>query len=137
MKIKNLVDGFGDIVPRQQAYLIISIIYIVFGLILTTMCIDLVGSHYIRKIHFMGRKMQDAREALEKIGTKAANVGEWMWQLRFVQKKYGLSDQALTNMVVGQVKEKKDSESHFSVLGTFCPGVRIYLSMKPSNRKKA
>ena len=65
--------------------------------------------------------MEDARQALEKIGSKAANVGEWMWQLRFVQKKYGLSDQALTNMVVGQVKEKKDSESHFSVLGTFCP----------------
>ncbi|VDN01352.1 unnamed protein product [Thelazia callipaeda] len=32
------------------------LIYLGFGLAVTTMCIDLVGIHYIQKIHYFGRK---------------------------------------------------------------------------------
>lgn len=34
------------------------------------MCIDLVGVQYIRKIHYFGRKIQDARSALAVVGGK-------------------------------------------------------------------
>ena len=40
------------------------------GLAITTMCIDLVGVQYIRKIHYFGRKIQDARSALAVVGGK-------------------------------------------------------------------
>ncbi|CAK5123796.1 unnamed protein product [Meloidogyne enterolobii] len=52
--------GFGDIVPTQSStYIILA--YIIFGLSLATMCIDLAGTEYIRKIHYLGSKMEDAK----------------------------------------------------------------------------
>ncbi|KJH44182.1 Ion channel [Dictyocaulus viviparus] len=46
------------------------------GLAITTMCIDLVGVQYIRKIHYFGRKIQDARSALAVVGGKVVLVSE-------------------------------------------------------------
>lgn len=43
---------------------------LILGLAITTMCIDLVGVQYIRKIHYFGRKIQDARSALAVVGGK-------------------------------------------------------------------
>lgn len=43
--------GFGDIVPIRQNFFIIDLFYIIIGLAITTMCIDLVGIEYIEKIH--------------------------------------------------------------------------------------
>ncbi|CAD6192751.1 unnamed protein product, partial [Caenorhabditis auriculariae] len=54
--------GFGDLMPRRLA--------------ITTMCIDLVGVQYIRKIHYFGRKIQDARSALAVVGGKVVLVSE-------------------------------------------------------------
>lgn len=34
------------------------------GLVLTTMCIDLVGTDYIERVHFFGRKFGNAKEVL-------------------------------------------------------------------------
>ena len=34
------------------------------------MCIDLVGVQYIKKVHYFGRKIQDARSALAVVGGK-------------------------------------------------------------------
>ena len=56
--------GFGDIVPERQEYYLVDLLYIVVGLAITTMCIDLVGIQYIRKIHYFGRAIKDARYAL-------------------------------------------------------------------------
>jgi hypothetical protein len=42
-------------------YMIITMAYIVMGLALTTMCIDLAGTEYIRKIHYVGQKMESAK----------------------------------------------------------------------------
>ncbi|CAD5216529.1 unnamed protein product [Bursaphelenchus okinawaensis] len=53
--------GFGDYVPTKQMYTFITLIYIIFGLALATMCIDTAGTHYIRKIHYVGTKMEDAK----------------------------------------------------------------------------
>lgn len=41
-----------------------SLGYIMFGLALTTMCIDLAGTEYIRKIHYLGQKMETAKSAV-------------------------------------------------------------------------
>lgn len=53
--------GFGDIVPTKQVYLLVTTGYIVLGMTLTTMCIDLAGTEYIRKIHYLGQKMDVAK----------------------------------------------------------------------------
>jgi hypothetical protein len=50
--------GFGDIVPEKQAYFLLDLLYIIIGLAITTMCIDLVGIQYIRKIHYFGRAIK-------------------------------------------------------------------------------
>ncbi|KAI6202404.1 TWiK family of potassium channels protein 7 [Aphelenchoides besseyi] len=56
--------GFGDYVPTKQVYIFFTMIYIIFGLSLATMCIDTAGTHYIRKIHYVGTKMEDAKGAV-------------------------------------------------------------------------
>ncbi|KAI1729823.1 ion channel domain-containing protein [Ditylenchus destructor] len=56
--------GFGDIVPTEQVYMFFTMAYIIFGLSLATMCIDLAGTEYIRKIHYLGTKMEDAKGAM-------------------------------------------------------------------------
>uniref|UniRef100_A0A914PBR7 Uncharacterized protein n=1 Tax=Panagrolaimus davidi TaxID=227884 RepID=A0A914PBR7_9BILA len=38
--------------------------YIIFGLSLATMCIDLAGTEYLNKIHYLGKKMDDAKGAV-------------------------------------------------------------------------
>jgi hypothetical protein len=55
------VTGFGDFVPTRDTFMFITMCYIVFGLALTTMCIDLAGTEYIRKIHYVGTKMETAK----------------------------------------------------------------------------
>uniref|UniRef100_A0A1I7X7W0 Ion_trans_2 domain-containing protein n=1 Tax=Heterorhabditis bacteriophora TaxID=37862 RepID=A0A1I7X7W0_HETBA len=65
--LKNLgeiIPGFGDIVPTEQVYMFFTMAYIIFGLSLATMCIDLAGTEYIRKIHYLGSKMEDAKGAV-------------------------------------------------------------------------
>ncbi|CAJ0947085.1 unnamed protein product, partial [Mesorhabditis belari] len=56
--------GFGDIVPTEQVYMFFTMAYIIFGLSLATMCIDLAGTEYIRKIHYLGSRMEDAKGAV-------------------------------------------------------------------------
>ncbi|KHJ49524.1 hypothetical protein D918_00651 [Trichuris suis] len=73
--------GFGDLIPRRGSNMIGILMYIVLGLVITTMCIDLVGVQYIRKIHYFGRKIQDARSALAIVGGKVVYVGEWYNQV--------------------------------------------------------
>ena len=66
--------GFGDLIPKRGPYLYFVLLYILIGLAITTMCIDLVGVQYIRKIHYFGRKLQDAKSAFAVVGGKVDNV---------------------------------------------------------------
>uniref|UniRef100_A0AC35TQ48 Ion_trans_2 domain-containing protein n=1 Tax=Rhabditophanes sp. KR3021 TaxID=114890 RepID=A0AC35TQ48_9BILA len=68
--------GFGDVQVHNEKYYFFVIIYIIVGLAITTMCIDLVGVQYIRKIHYFGRKIQDAKSALAVVGGKVVLVSE-------------------------------------------------------------
>lgn len=68
--------GFGDLIPEKDAQIFLILLYILIGLAITTMCIDLVGVQYIRKIHYFGRKIQDARSALAVVGGKVVYVSD-------------------------------------------------------------
>uniref|UniRef100_A0A915LB74 Potassium channel domain-containing protein n=1 Tax=Romanomermis culicivorax TaxID=13658 RepID=A0A915LB74_ROMCU len=73
--------GFGDLIPSKDAHMFIILLYIIMGLIITTMCIDLVGIHYVQKIHYFGRKIENARNTLAIIGGKVVYVHEFYSQL--------------------------------------------------------
>ncbi|TKR77316.1 hypothetical protein L596_018313 [Steinernema carpocapsae] len=81
--------GFGDLMPRRDEYMYIILFYIILGLAITTMCIDLVGVQYIRKIHYFGRKIQDARSALAVVGGKVVLVSELYANLMQKRAKAG------------------------------------------------
>uniref|UniRef100_A0A915B396 Potassium channel domain-containing protein n=1 Tax=Parascaris univalens TaxID=6257 RepID=A0A915B396_PARUN len=81
--------GFGDIVPVKQKFLFFDLFYIIVGLAITTMCIDLVGIQYIRKIHYFGRAIRDARYALVNVGGRMVHVPDLMRYASVLQQKYG------------------------------------------------
>uniref|UniRef100_A0AC34QHE6 Potassium channel domain-containing protein n=1 Tax=Panagrolaimus sp. JU765 TaxID=591449 RepID=A0AC34QHE6_9BILA len=81
--------GFGDIVPVKQQFFIFDLFYIIIGLAITTMCIDLVGIQYIRKIHYFGRAIKDARYALVNVGGRMVRVPDLTRVAYMLQQKYG------------------------------------------------
>ncbi|KAK6101759.1 Ion channel family protein [Brugia pahangi] len=81
--------GFGDIVPVKQEYFLFDLFYIVVGLAITTMCVDLVGIQYIRKIHYFGRAIKDARYALVNVGGRMVHVPDLMRYASVLHQKYG------------------------------------------------
>lgn len=87
--------GFGDIVPQNVTFLPATLAYIVIGLIITTMCIDLVGTAYIRDIHQYGRSL--GRSFLT-IGGKVVHLGEVFSYVAFLQKNYGLTPDQLDRL---------------------------------------
>ncbi|KRY89704.1 TWiK family of potassium channels protein 7, partial [Trichinella pseudospiralis] len=52
--------GFGDFVPKNDPWYIVLYCYTALGIAITTMCIDLVGTRYITKIHYFGRRLKGA-----------------------------------------------------------------------------
>uniref|UniRef100_A0A914VCP5 DDB1- and CUL4-associated factor 7 n=1 Tax=Plectus sambesii TaxID=2011161 RepID=A0A914VCP5_9BILA len=56
--ISVLTIGFGDLVPRNQKYVLVTLLIILVGLVLTTTCIDVVGAYYIDRLHFFGRRLE-------------------------------------------------------------------------------
>ncbi|KRX38749.1 Actin-related protein 3 [Trichinella nativa] len=58
--ISILTVGFGDIVPNAFHSLYIPVVYILFGLVITTMAVDTVGVQYVQRIHQFGRSMTNA-----------------------------------------------------------------------------
>ncbi|KAL7070992.1 hypothetical protein ACQ4LE_009882, partial [Meloidogyne hapla] len=81
--------GFGDLVPTKREFYIIDLFYIVVGLAITTMCIDLVGIEYIEKIHYFGRAISGARFALVNVGGRMVRVPDLMRCAHVLQQKYG------------------------------------------------
>ncbi|CAB3409660.1 unnamed protein product [Caenorhabditis bovis] len=50
--------GLGDIVPRSETYMFITIIYIAIGLALTTIAIE-IAADALKKLHYFGRKIEN------------------------------------------------------------------------------
>ena len=76
--ITMVTVGFGDLVPSGPFHLPLVVFFIFSGLMLTTISIDLVGTHYINKLHYFGR-----------------NIGDWWKQMKVLQSKYGLTDEEM------------------------------------------
>uniref|UniRef100_A0A914QND5 Potassium channel domain-containing protein n=1 Tax=Panagrolaimus davidi TaxID=227884 RepID=A0A914QND5_9BILA len=72
--------GFGDIVPTEKVYTIFTMMYIIFGLSLATMCIDLAGTEYINKIHYLGKKMSVRRDDAKGAVLSGLEVGEILFK---------------------------------------------------------
>ncbi|KIH59781.1 Ion channel [Ancylostoma duodenale] len=57
--ISVLTIGFGDLVPRNETFILVVLMLILIGLVLTTTCVDIVGAYYIDRLHFFGRRLDD------------------------------------------------------------------------------
>src|SRR3569623_536158 len=55
--ISILTVGFGDYRPSPQNMMTVLLV-IMGGIMLTTMCMDVVGRMYLKEIHYLGRKLQ-------------------------------------------------------------------------------
>ncbi|KFD54625.1 hypothetical protein M513_04570 [Trichuris suis] len=73
--------GFGDLVPENQEHYFSVLLYIMVGLMLTTMTIDIVGVRYIVKVHYFGRAIQDASYTLVNIGGKLMSLEDVLKEL--------------------------------------------------------
>uniref|UniRef100_A0A8R1DNL7 Potassium channel domain-containing protein n=1 Tax=Caenorhabditis japonica TaxID=281687 RepID=A0A8R1DNL7_CAEJA len=109
--------GFGDIVPVKREYYILDLCYIIIGLSITTMCIDLVGIQYIQKMHYFGRAIKDARFALVNVGGKMVHVPDLMRYASVLQQKYGQKKVHDTIVVKGAYAPKDLSKIRFIDFG--------------------
>ncbi|VDO23988.1 unnamed protein product [Haemonchus placei] len=50
--------GLGDIVPRSETYMALTIVYIAVGLALTTIAIE-IAADTLKKLHYFGRKIEN------------------------------------------------------------------------------
>ncbi|KHJ76144.1 Ion channel, partial [Oesophagostomum dentatum] len=57
--ISVLTIGFGDLVPRNETFILVVLLLVLIGLVLTTTCVDIVGAYYIDRLHFFGRRLDD------------------------------------------------------------------------------
>ncbi|KJH47402.1 fibronectin type III domain protein [Dictyocaulus viviparus] len=57
--VSVLTIGFGDLVPRNEKFILMVLMLILVGLVLTTTCVDVVGAYYIDRLHFFGRRIDD------------------------------------------------------------------------------
>ncbi|CAJ0599489.1 unnamed protein product [Cylicocyclus nassatus] len=105
--------GFGDIVPINREFYLLDLCYIIVGLAITTMCIDLVGIQYIRKIHYFGRAIKDARFALVNVGGKMVHVPDLMRYASVLQQKYGHKKAQETVIVKGAYAPKDINKIRF------------------------
>uniref|UniRef100_A0AC35TU91 Fibronectin type-III domain-containing protein n=1 Tax=Rhabditophanes sp. KR3021 TaxID=114890 RepID=A0AC35TU91_9BILA len=70
--ISILTIGLGDLTAKNEEYIILTTVLLLFGLILMTTCIDLIGSYYINQLHFFGRNIEgeDPLEWLKAVQQK-------------------------------------------------------------------
>uniref|UniRef100_A0A914VYA4 Potassium channel domain-containing protein n=1 Tax=Plectus sambesii TaxID=2011161 RepID=A0A914VYA4_9BILA len=93
---------FGALVPKRVALLPITLTYVCIGLAITTLAID-VGSEYMKKLHYLGKKMKDAATTRIWFGGKSLKVSDL---LHAVGKKLGIDPQVIDNMDLDNVVER-------------------------------
>lgn len=60
------------------------------------MCIDLVGSQYIQRMHYIGREVKNiTQQALLQIGGRVVRIGDVFGYVAFLQKNFGLTTEQL------------------------------------------
>ncbi|KAE9554121.1 hypothetical protein FO519_002658 [Halicephalobus sp. NKZ332] len=68
------IDGFGHLVPKNLAYWPITFLYILIGLAITTIAID-IGSQFMKKLHHLGQKVKNVASTKIWFGGKT-----WVWK---------------------------------------------------------
>ncbi|EFO12633.1 hypothetical protein LOAG_15900, partial [Loa loa] len=63
--------GLGDIVPQRQTFMALTILYIIIGLALTTIAIEIIADT-LKKLHYFRRKIQNV-----------GNIEIWFGDKRF------------------------------------------------------
>lgn len=78
--------GFGDIVPVNETYLVLTLTYIAVGVAFTTISVELAAG-YMRKLHYVGRHIQGAKFALVRFGGQEMTMADL---LNVLGKKYNI-----------------------------------------------
>uniref|UniRef100_A0A5S6Q8G6 Fibronectin type-III domain-containing protein n=1 Tax=Trichuris muris TaxID=70415 RepID=A0A5S6Q8G6_TRIMR len=76
--VSILTVGFGDFVPSQKRFIIVSMMYIFVGLLIATMCVDTVGVQYVQRIHQFGRRIRNAdyHQLLRRLKARQFSIRE-------------------------------------------------------------
>lgn len=61
--------GLGDVIPKSETFLWLTLIYIAIGLALTTIAIDL-AADYLKRLHYYGRKIENVGQVVIWFGAK-------------------------------------------------------------------
>ncbi|VDM99485.1 unnamed protein product, partial [Thelazia callipaeda] len=74
--------GLGDLVPRREKYLIVTLIYITIGLALTTRAMER-AANLLKKIHYFGRQIENISQMTvwfggQKYGITVFHLGDKM-----------------------------------------------------------
>uniref|UniRef100_A0A0R3S4C4 Ion_trans_2 domain-containing protein n=1 Tax=Elaeophora elaphi TaxID=1147741 RepID=A0A0R3S4C4_9BILA len=67
--------GLGDLVPKNEKYLVLTLVYSAIGLALTTIAIE-IAAEYLKMLHYFGRKIDNV-----------ANVQIWFGGKKLTMKQ--------------------------------------------------
>ncbi|GMR32361.1 hypothetical protein PMAYCL1PPCAC_02556, partial [Pristionchus mayeri] len=93
---------FGQLVPSRVAFLPITFLYVVLGLAITTIAID-IGSEYLKKLHNLGKRVKNAASTKIWFGGKKLKVREL---LHAVGKKCGVDASVIDALDLENVVER-------------------------------
>jgi hypothetical protein len=65
--------GLGDVIPKSETFMAITLCYIAVGLALTTIAIDL-AADYLKRLHYYGRKIEHVGNVVIWFGGKTLTV---------------------------------------------------------------
>uniref|UniRef100_A0AC35TZE3 Potassium channel subfamily K member 18 n=1 Tax=Rhabditophanes sp. KR3021 TaxID=114890 RepID=A0AC35TZE3_9BILA len=97
--------GLGDLVPKNQQYLGVTILYCVIGLALTTIAIE-IAADTLRKLHYFGRKLEDVGNVAIWFGGQKLSMKQLVKNLgdQFNIPEEELKDLNMTNFVDQAIK---------------------------------
>ncbi|CAB3405701.1 unnamed protein product [Caenorhabditis bovis] len=90
--------GLGDFVPKSFDYLFVTLVYIGIGLALTTMAIE-IAADLLKQIHYAGRKMEDAANAVVWFGGKKMKMKNLV---QYLGDQFNIPKEELANFDVTQ-----------------------------------
>uniref|UniRef100_A0A7E4ZRT4 Fibronectin type-III domain-containing protein n=1 Tax=Panagrellus redivivus TaxID=6233 RepID=A0A7E4ZRT4_PANRE len=114
-----LTIGFGDLVPLNDKFVLVTLCLVLFGLVLTTTCVDIVGAYYIDQLHFFGRRL-DSEDPL--IWLKAVQQKRIEAMKREAMRKLFETVTALHHMRFGGFSKLDSSASSTTEVNEYrCP----------------
>ncbi|ETN78619.1 hypothetical protein RB195_007185 [Necator americanus] len=85
---------YGDLVPDNNWYIPIVIAYVCIGLAISTIALD-IGSYYVRKLHYIGRKLRNIANIRIWFGAKNLQVREL---ITAVGQNIGISENVMADI---------------------------------------